>query len=524
MILQKFTSSDLVAIRNKTICCVEKSQSYMKELFARFDLSAHSILVVDSNKRNRGAFVCAGREIEVFDLDYLKKVDWRDTALLITSDYYREAYEKVEAVLAAGVLEKTDTVDSDITKPNSLIVYYFANQETEYEEYYRGMYEECPLENKIIFRSGPHASAYIKGMDFSDNARALFEYMLAHGYNEKYELIWLVKNPAEFVQHKAKNVRFLSFDWSVSSDEDERNAYYEVLCLAKYIFFTDAYGFARNCRSDQIRIQLWHGCGYKTRVNFSRCEKRYEYMTVISDAYAEVYAGAFGLRRDQMLVTGYAKQDWLFYPIKDMCETIGIPRFDKYIFWLPTFRMAKKGLNNLNEYSFDNQTGLPIVGTFEELGALNDILEKNNVGLVVKLHPFQDKSKISEINMSNIVMINNDILVEKDIQINQLLGNADALISDYSSVAVDYMLCSRPIAFTLDDVEEYENSRGFFFDDIHEWLPGKEVYDFNDFLVFIQEVIDGVDSTENKRKRLQAKMHKYGDDKSSQRILEALNV
>lgn len=508
MTLKKLTSSNLEALRNKTICCVEKSQSYMEELFARFDLSAHSILVVDSNKRNQGMFVCAGREIEVFDLDYLKKVDWHDTTLLITSDYYREAYEKVEAVLGA----------------NSLPVYYFANQETEYEEYYRKNYEEYPLENKIIFRSGPHASAYIKGMDFSDNARALYEYMLAQGYNEKYELIWLVKNPAEFGQYKVKNVRFLSFDWSVSSDGDERDAYYEALCLARYIFFTDAYGFARNCRNDQIRIQLWHGCGYKTRVNFSRCEKRYEYMTVISDTYAEVYAGAFGLRRDQMLVTGYAKQDWLFYPIKDMCETIGIPRFDKYIFWMPTFRMAKKGLSNLNEYSFDNQTGLPIVGTFEELGVLNNILAKNNVGLVVKLHPFQDKSKVSEINMTNIVMINNDILVEKDIQINQLLGNADALISDYSSAAVDYMLCDRPIAFTLDDVEEYESSRGFFFGNIHEWLPGKELYDFSDFLGFIQEVIDGVDSTESKRKHLQAKMHKYGDDNSSQRILDALGV
>ena len=35
----------------------------------------------------------------------------------------------------------------------------------------------------ILFRSGPHASAYIKGMDFSDNARALFEYMIQYQMN-----------------------------------------------------------------------------------------------------------------------------------------------------------------------------------------------------------------------------------------------------------------------------------------------------------------------------------------------------
>ncbi len=39
------------------------------------------------------------------------------------------------------------------------------------------------------------------------------------------------------------------------------------------------------------------------------------------------------------------------------------------------------------------------------------------------------------------------------------------LVSDYSSVAIDYLLLDRPLGFTLDDYEAYTESRGWVFDD-----------------------------------------------------------
>lgn len=511
MNLCKLTENNIKLLAGKKICCVEKSVSYLEELCEKYDVLGQISCVVDTNQRNFGQFIFKEKMLNVVYISYLINLNFEETIIVITSDYYKEVFENITSVLGSDI--------PDIT------IYYFANQETEYEEYYRDRYKDHALENKIIFRSGPHASAYIKGMDFGDNARALFEHMLSNGYNGKYELIWFVKDPQNFTKYQGiKNVSFVSFDWSVSPRKEERETYYEALCLASYIFFTDAYGFARNCRSDQVRVQLWHGCGYKNRVNFSRCERRYEYTTVISDMYAELYAGAFGLRMDQMLVTGYAKQDWVLHPIANMNEVTGIPYFKKYIFWMPTFRMAKQGLKNLNEYTFDNQTGFPIVGTFEELTTLNEVLKKGDTGLIIKLHPFQDMDNISLLHLSNIILIDNEMLVEKDIQINQLLGHADALISDYSSAAVDYMLLDRPIAFTLDDLEEYEHSRGFFFDNIHDWLPGKELYRFNDFYKYVEEIINGEDSTKEKRRELWSKMHKYGDDNSCRRILEKLGI
>lgn len=509
MRLCRLTKDNVKELCNKKICCIEYSASYLQELFAAYDVSAFIDRIVDENIRNRGKHSIGGRDVEVCEPEYLESMDMTGTVILITSDYFMEAYEKLS--------------DLDALKNVVDTVYYFANRETEYELEYREQYKDAPLEDIIIFRSGPHASSYVNGMDFADNARALFEYMLANGYNEKYELVWLVKNPGEFRQYDGvKNVKFLSFDWSVSENEEERGSYYHAICLARYIFFTDAYGFARNCRKDQIRVQLWHGCGFKTRVNFVRCEKRYEYTTVISDLYSKIHQDIYGLREDQVLVTGYAKQDWLFHPVKDWQEKLCIPKAGKYIFWLPTFRSAKEQLANLDEYELSGQTGLSIASTYEMLGHLDRLLKEHDTVLILKLHPFQDREKIGRIDMGNIVMLDNGQLVENDIQINQLLGHADALISDYSSTAVDYMLLDRPMAFTLDDVEEYGQSRGFVFENIRDWLPGMELYSFGDLCVFIRDMSEDVDTLKEKRHRLLKKMHCYTDGANCERIVDRL--
>lgn len=53
---------------------------------------------------------------------------------------------------------------------------------------------------------------------------------------------------------------------------------------------------------------------------------------------------------------------------------------------------------------------------------------------------------------------------------------------------------------------------------------GKEVFTFEDVCAFAEEVADDEDTTKDKRQRLRKRMHKYLDDKSCQRILEAFHI
>nr|MCR4923253.1 CDP-glycerol glycerophosphotransferase family protein [Lachnospiraceae bacterium] len=256
------------------------------------------------------------------------------------------------------------------------------------------------------------------------------------------------------------------------------------------------------------------------------CEKRYEYMPVISPLYKKIHEDIYGLRDDQVIITGYPKEDWLFHPVEgSLKDLFGIKEASKYIIWMPTFRESEgKALSNLNEYSIGGDTGLPVVDSREKMEEINDLLIDNDMVLLIKLHPFQKRSAVNCEGFSNISIIENSDLRDKDIEINKLMPKADAFISDYSSAAIDYLVLDRPMAFVIEDVEEYSKSRGFVFDPVRDYFPGSEIFTFEDMLSFVNSIAKGEDPSKEKREVLRNKMHTYGDDQSSKRIVDFLKI
>ena len=499
-------------INNRPVYIFHYFKGCMRDLCSRYDILEKIKGVIDDIQyESYRSCVVNNCVIPLLNTDSIVGLPENAVLIILGGWYKRDFFELSEK---QGVADRFSEV------------YFFPNKEGRYAYQYSKVYEKHPLENIIVFRSGAEASVHIPGMDFYDNSRALFEYMLHAGYNEKYELVWIVHNPKEYkFKYKDKNVTFLQYDGAFSSDVNERELYYEKFCLAKYFFFTDSYTFVRNIREGQIRVQLWHGNGLKGRMGFTREEKNYEYMPVVSEMYAEIHERIFGLRKDQLLVTGLPKEDWLFHPLSDWNKRLDIPVAEKYIFWLPTFRKpGDSALAGLGDTAFKSSTGLPIVNDADLLRILNDTLCEMDIVLVIKLHPYQDRNEVMTGCFPNIVLLENRKLAWEDVQINQLLGHADALISDYSSAAIDYLMLDRPIAFTIDDYEEYAESRGFHWQDIRNWLPGKEIFTFDDFVEFVREIANGQDSSCQKRRELRRKFHKFADDKSCARVLEALGV
>ena len=91
-------------------------------------------------------------------------------------------------------------------------------------------------------------------------------------------------------------------------------------------------------------------------------------------------------------------------------------------------------------------------------------------------------------------------------------------------MAVDYVLRDKPLAFVLEDEELYKESRGFVFEPLKDYLPGKELYNFEDMKLFLKNVADGLDPSEEKRYKMLPLMHSHQDGNSCKRILELIGL
>ncbi len=511
LILKKFETEDLNSVRKKNLYLISFFASYIRELYKRFGYDGEIAGVFDLDEEKHGDKEVDGHRFTVSGMEEIRNCP-ENSVLMITTGYFEDEFHRIESMDLPDTIERT--------------IYFFANRDTEYYLSYHEKYKDQPLKNVIVFRSSTGTWEYVPGMDYTDNAKALFEYMLSEHYNKEYKLVWLVKNPEDYgdIEEKYDNVSFISFDWAVSDDEELRGRYYENICLARFFFFTQASGFCRLRREGQTRVQLWHGCGPKAEHYPVRQENHYEYMTVTSKYYADLSRDDFGLRDDQMLITGLAKEDWIFHPKSSWNEILNIPKAKKYVFWLPTFRNT---FDEVARYNTNIEAGIEELQLFVDEKLLYDMdlfLKKFDVVLVVKKHPLQKSTLKSKRTFDNIIFLENSQLDKNRLHINQVLGHADALISDYSSVVVDYLLLDRPIGFVLSDKKQFEESRGLYNDDLQSHFPGEIILTIGDMKKFIKMISEGEDRTGSLRKKSVEISHKYTDDSNSKRILDALGI
>lgn len=97
--------------------------------------------------------------------------------------------------------------------------------------------------------------------------------------------------------------------------------------------------------------------------------------------------------------------------------------------------------------------------------------------MTIKLHPLSESSPDRLRKFNNISVIDQETFEKNGVGLYSLLGRADALITDYSSVYFDYLLLDRPIGFAVGDMKDYEGERGFTVDNPYEYMPGEKFSD-----------------------------------------------
>ena len=257
------------------------------------------------------------------------------------------------------------------------------------------------------------------------------------------------------------------------------------LATSKYIFLNDNFfPFAfMKCNEQTMVIQLWHAPGAFKKFGGSvenasmlkMISNNTDYLIITSKYIENYYAEAFQIDKSKIKSLGLPRADYYFenHDIDGLRNSFnkkyGVDSSKKIILYTPTFRENKEFNNVFN---------------FLDLDEFNKKLSDEYV-LVLRLHPKIKKFYSSEISVDGDYVDCSDYKNEQE-----LLLLSDILITDYSSIMIEFGLLNKPIIFFAYDLDNYlSNERGFYLDYKND-LPGPIVYTTEELISCINGGID----------------------------------
>lgn len=361
--------------------------------------------------------------------------------------------------------------------------------------------------------------------DFCDNAYALYDHMLQNGYLKHYRVCWLVDHPDNPKFKGYINTSFLS------KVTDRLNpALMKVLSTCRYYIYDhnclyDYLGLEK--RPEQIVAYLTHGAGFKASKGAPADRKpSFDVMFATGSMPADILANFWNYPTEKVINAGYPRLDYFFATSTDtqqkVRDTLNLDRYHKVIVWMPTFRQCNN--KSISEEYIQNETGLPLLGTKAELESLSRFLQEKNILLILKVHHLQAALPIFREQFQNILILQDPQLQNMGIQLYQFLSQTDALITDYSSISVEYMLLDHPIIYTLDDYDAYAKSRGFYPSDPIQYMKGHHVYNTEALCQAIDQIASEEDPYKAQRAEILEKLFAHPDGNASNRILKHLGI
>lgn len=275
------------------------------------------------------------------------------------------------------------------------------------------------------------------------------------------------------------------------------------------------------------KIQLWHGIPLKKigvlataaaksrgflpgRFNNAIRGKNCTYDLFVSTSeYFTASIFSKTERAKSFIDSGYPRNDIFFKEQLDNLDLLGadIESLQK----IDEFR--KNGFRSvLYAPTWDDPMGNAIKSGFLKLGNLSDFAQQHKSLFVFKFHP--SVHCVEEFGLfDNIIYYDNT----KDIQ--PLLKATDILVTDYSSVYIDYLLLDRPIIFFAYNYEKYMESQGGLLFDYKKTMPGPICYSQDQLQEAIANFALGrTDGFADKRAEMEKLAFKYEDGRASERI------
>lgn len=251
--------------------------------------------------------------------------------------------------------------------------------------------------------------------------------------------------------------------------------------LSAGVWFTSAGlpAYGTGLHKKRLIINLWHGVPLKkialldpnlkkaARIYFKKIfSENYTCILTTSHELIPLMARSFAVSEDKIKVWGQPRNDGLFQK-NDCHEILGqlfpdLPEYTKTVLYAPTFR----------DYG---QVQLFPFKDFDQK-QLEAFLEEKNMLLFIRTHVAEQGSAAPYLG-KRIRFLGN----EQAEDLTGILNIFDCLITDYSSIYIDYLLTDKPMIFLPYDRQQYLDGRGMNFD-YDDVTPGPKPETFNDFL------------------------------------------
>ncbi len=285
-----------------------------------------------------------------------------------------------------------------------------------------------------------------------------------------------------------------------------------LLASSKYVFLNDNFmpmAFL-NFKKGAVVTQLWHaegafkrfGLSIKQPENVRKNEiagnKRLSYVVCSSKSVVPIYAEAFGVREEQVLPLGAPRADYL---LKEENKTKARTKIEnlfpaskgkQILLYAPTFRDTKE----------ENEK---LLSNFDFELFKREFVDEYAV--FVKLHPQVHES----VSLPSFAF---DVTEYDDVR--ELVLAADVLVTDYSSICMDFSLLSKKTVFFAFDEEKYTKERNFCFDYKTE-LPGETAKTTEEVIELLRAEPD-----EEKNKKFRDKNFDFLDCESAKRVADAI--
>ena len=244
---------------------------------------------------------------------------------------------------------------------------------------------------------------------------------------------------------------------------------------------------SRPRRRGKRHLGLWHGEYIKAvgRVAGEGRVHQFDRMYVSGGLSRLIRSAETGVSPMQIEVTGVPRTDLLL--------SGGGAESRPRIIWAPTYRAS-----GIIDKRLDGDDEAFQAFVHDAVSALAPLLEKHDAELWLRLHP--SSASTIALDGARVRVADDAFLAAGGLTLYEALGSSRALVTDFSSLWVDYLHLDRPVIGAAPDLDSYAADRELLLQPYEWWFPGPVCRSVDELVGAVGAVLAGADDAAEHRR------------------------